>query len=158
MLICRPHAARVAQTGGVALTTHAQNWNVMLEKLGVHTCVTRTVRAASTQHPPSAPSSSLGPSLSGPPSPPLHYTPHTLPDTHAHLSHACATMRRVRCASQGKAVKAVEQQMAKQADRAMIGQVRLMLNKFGAKIKQSIHSAGAQPAASESLPTDSTHT
>ena len=143
MLICRPHAARVAQTGGVALTTHAQNWNVMLEKLGVHTCVTRTVRAASTQHPPSAPSSSLGPSLSGPPSPPLHYTPHTLPDTHAHLSHACATMRRVRCASQGKAVKAVEQQMAKQADRAMIGQVRLMLNKFGAKIKQSIHSAGA---------------
>ena len=59
---------------------------------------------------------------------------------------------------QGKAVKAVEQQMAKQADRAMIGQVRLMLNKFGAKIKQSIHSAGAQPAASESLPTDSTHT
>ena len=59
---------------------------------------------------------------------------------------------------QGKAVKAVEQQMAKQADRAMIGQVRLMLNKFGAKIKQSIHSAGAQPAASESSPTEAPHT
>jgi hypothetical protein len=45
----------------------------------------------------------------------------------------------------GKAVKMVEQQMAKQADRAMIGQVRLMLNKFGFKIKDAMHSAG-EPA------------
>ena len=45
----------------------------------------------------------------------------------------------------GKAVKMVESQMAKQADRAMIGQVRLMLNKFGFKIKESIHAAG-EPA------------
>ena len=45
----------------------------------------------------------------------------------------------------GKAVKAVEAQVAKNADRAMIGQVRLMLNKFGVKIKASIHSAG-EPA------------
>lgn len=65
----------------------ANQFQVMLEKLGVVTCVTRT----------------------------------------------------------GKAVKMVETQMAKQADRAMIGQVRLMLNKFGFKIKEAIHTAG-EPA------------
>ena len=45
----------------------------------------------------------------------------------------------------GKGVKLVQQQMAKQADRAMIGQVRLMLNKFGLKIKNAMHAAG-EPA------------
>lgn len=41
--------------------------------------------------------------------------------------------------------------MAKQADRAMIGQVRLMLNKFGAKIKASIHSAGEPAVLAKAL-------
>ena len=80
--------ARAVGGGTVALGGQTANqFQIMLEKLGVVTCVTRT----------------------------------------------------------GKAVKMVEAQMAKQADRAMIGQVRLMLNKFGFKIKESIHSAG-EPA------------
>jgi hypothetical protein len=45
----------------------------------------------------------------------------------------------------GKGVKMVQAQMAKQADRAMIGQVRLMLNKIGFKIKDAMHAAG-EPA------------
>ena len=73
--------------GGPPQGKTANQFEIMLEKLGVVTCVTRT----------------------------------------------------------GKAVKMVESQIAKQADRAMIGQVRLMLNKFGFKIKESIHSAG-EPA------------
>ena len=80
--------ARAVGGGTVAVGGQTANqFQIMLEKLGVVTCVTRT----------------------------------------------------------GKAVKMVESQMAKQADRAMIGQVRLMLNKFGFKIKESIHSAG-EPA------------
>jgi len=80
--------ARAVGGGTVALGGQTANqFQIMLEKLGVVTCVTRTA----------------------------------------------------------KAVKMVEAQMAKQADRAMIGQVRLMLNKFGFKIKESIHSAG-EPA------------
>jgi hypothetical protein len=83
-------AGRQAAAGGGTVALGGQTANqfqIMLEKLGVVTCVTRT----------------------------------------------------------GKAVKMVESQMAKQADRAMIGQVRLMLNKFGFKIKESIHAAG-EPA------------
>ena len=82
------HGAQKAG-GGTAMGggQTANQFQIMLEKLGVTTCVTRT----------------------------------------------------------GKGFKMVEQQMAKQADRAMIGQVRLMLNKFGFKIKESIHSAG-EPA------------
>ena len=84
-------AARPSIVGGAVAPggqpQSANQFQVMLEKLGVVTCVTRT----------------------------------------------------------GKAVKMVETQMAKQADRAMIGQVRLMLNKFGFKIKEGMHTAG-EPA------------